>query len=132
LRGGISDLRLLRRIPYNPQLREGAAMRGIFLLLAPAALLYAGGCHGLWRSTSPQPASLPVAHQLRVEQLVFHSDFDLPREHRLVRELVDEREAVYRTLGLPPSDEPIEVYLFHDVETYRQFLMRYFPSVPSR
>ncbi len=90
------------------------------------------GCRGLWqRDVLPQTA-LPVAHQMRVEQLVFHSDFDLPREDPLVRQLVAEREDVCRTLSLPSSDERIDVYLFQDVETYQRYLVRHFPSVPSR
>ncbi|HEX3600591.1 MAG TPA: DUF1570 domain-containing protein [Lacipirellulaceae bacterium] len=87
------------------------------------------GCRGL-----PQmPLSpLPSAHEVPVGELVFHSDFDLPADHRLVRELVEEREYVSTTLGLPTSTEPIEVYLFRDQDHYREYLMRNFPSVPSR
>lgn len=85
------------------------------------------GCRGL-----PQPSKLPDAHQLTVGQLVFKSDFELPRDHRLVRELTMEREDVSNTLGLPATDEPIEVYLFRDADRYREYLVRNFPSVPSR
>ena len=85
------------------------------------------GCRGL-----PQPASAPTTHKLRVGQLLITSDFVLTSEHRLVRELTAEREDVGRTLGLPLTDEPIEVYLFSNTDRYRQFLARYFPTVPSR
>jgi hypothetical protein len=73
---------------------------------------------------------LPTAHKLEVGQLVIHSDFELPRDH--VGELVEEREYICSTLGLPPSDKPIEVYLFRDADRYRDYLLRNFPTVPSR
>jgi hypothetical protein len=106
-------------------------MRGILIHAVVIVVLF-GGCRGLWHRGLPQPAALPVAHHVRVEQLVFHSDFDLPREHRMVQALTSERDDVCRTLGLPSSDEPIDVYLFRDAETYGSYLARYFPSVPSR
>ena len=52
-----------------------------------------------------------MRYQTPVGQLVFHSDFPLPADHRLVRELTAERDDVNRTLGLAPSNEPIDVYL---------------------
>jgi hypothetical protein len=93
----------------------------LFLFAAVAA------CRSL-----PQRAPLPQAHQLRIGQLVFHSDFELPADHRLVRDLVQERDDIASTLGLPITNEPIEVYLFRDADRYREYLMRNFPSVPSR
>jgi hypothetical protein len=85
------------------------------------------GCRGL-----PWVGVLPTAHEVPAEQLVFHSDFDLSNDHRLVRELTAERDDIYQPLGLPPSTEPIDVYLFHDAEEYGRHLARYFPLVPSR
>jgi hypothetical protein len=69
---------------------------------------------------------------MRVGQLEFRSNFELPRDHRLVRELTAERDDICNTLGLPAGNEVITVYLFRDAETYRQYLSRYFPGVPSR
>jgi Protein of unknown function (DUF1570) len=97
-----------------------------FLLLAILCTA-AGGCRGL-----PKLAPLPTAHEVPVQQLVFHSDFDLPSDHRLVRELTSERDEVYHVLDLPWSDEPIQVYLFADADKYAQYLKRQFPEVPSR
>ena len=91
------------------------------------AVLLIGGCRAL-----PQPAVLPTKHQVQVDQLVFNSDFVLPRDHRLVRELTAERSDICQTLALPCGNEPIEVYLFRDAESYGQFLFKHFPSVPSR
>lgn len=86
-----------------------------------------GGCRGL-----PQLAPLPTAHQVPIQQLVFHCDFELPDDHRLIRELTAEREPLYDALGLPPSSEPVHVYLFRDAEAYGQYLNRHFPNVPAR
>lgn len=90
-------------------------------------LALVGGCRGL-----PQPAPLPDAHRFTAGQLEFISDFELPRDHRMVRQLTAERHDVCQTLGLPCTDESIDVYLFRDAEQYGQFLARHFPSVPSR
>ena len=88
------------------------------------------GCRGLPSFHSAPP--LPTQHQVPAQQLVFHCDFDLPPDHRLVRELTAERDDVADTLGLPASDEPIDVYLFRDADAYGQYLRRHFPTVPSR
>src|SRR5688572_21712021 len=101
-------------------------MRGNFLKLIVLVSIF-GSCRGL-----PQPAALPSAHHMRVGQLHIHSDFDLPEDHRIVRELVAERENIVRTLGLPATNEVIDVHLFADGERYAQFLRRHFPTVPSR
>jgi hypothetical protein len=86
-----------------------------------------GSCRGL-----PQPAALPDAHHMRVGHLQIHSDFELSNDHRIVRDLVTERDIISRTLGLPAGNEVIDVHLFADGERYAQFLHRHFPTVPSR
>src|SRR5437868_5363696 len=113
-------------------------MRWTFALLV-VQLLAITGCHSLPQTMNlpqqvklPQTMRLPEAHQVAIGQLVFHSDFELPADHRLVRELIAERDDVYRTTGLPGSNEPIDVYLFRDAERYQEFLKHSFPNVPSR
>ena len=91
------------------------------------AIAISGGCRGL-----PQRPSLPATHQTPDHQLVFHCDFELAPEHRLVRELNDEREYIGTTLGLSPSTERIDVYLFRDSGTYGRYLAQRFPKVPPR
>src|SRR5215212_6322779 len=98
-------------------------MRWMPILLAGHILC--AGCRGLPQRMSfsppvksPLSSRLPDAYQTPVGQLVFHSDFPLPADHRLVRELKAEREDVNQTLGLAPSNEPIDVYLFRDAERY--------------
>jgi hypothetical protein len=112
-------------------------MRWMPILLA--VQLLCAGCRGLPQPMtlsppvkSPLSARLPNAYETPVGQLVFHSDFPLPAGHRLVRELTLERDDVNRILGLAPSNEPIDVYLFSNAELYQEFLKRNFPNVPSR
>ncbi|MEX0586592.1 MAG: DUF1570 domain-containing protein, partial [Pirellulales bacterium] len=84
------------------------------------------------RPAPPPPTALPAAHQVTVEQLVFHCDFDLTPDNPLVRQLTAERADICATLNLAASAEPIDVYLFRDAGSYGQFLARRFPSVPTR
>ena len=85
------------------------------------------GCRGLTHQSA-----LPTKYRMQVDQLVFNSNFKLPEDEPLVRQLTAERGDICRTLGLPCSNEPIEVYLFRDAETYGKFLSGRFPHVPSR
>jgi hypothetical protein len=101
--------------------------------------LLVGGCRGLPQPMAlapqvkgPPSSRLPDAYQTPIGQLVFHSDFPLPADHRLVRELTAERDYVNQTLALVGSNESIDVYLFRDAERYQEFLKRNFPNVPSR
>jgi hypothetical protein len=111
-------------------------MRWMPILLA--VQLLCAGCRGLPQPiTLPPPVNdalckLPDGYQTPTGQLVFHSNFPLPADHRLVRELTAERDYVNQTLGLASSKEPIDVYLFQDAERYQEFLKRKFPNVPSR
>ncbi len=112
-------------------------MRWMSILVAVQFLV--AGCRGLPQPIAlspgmkaPESSRLPDAFQTPVGQLVFHSDFPLPADHRLVRELTLERDDIIATLGLVPSKEPIDVYLFRDAERYQEFLKRNYPNVPSR
>src|SRR3954469_9855605 len=110
-------------------------MRWMPILLA--VQLLCAGCRGLPQPMTlsppvktPPASRLPDAFQTPVGQLVFHSDFPLPADHRLVRELTTERDYVNETLGLAPRSESIHVYLFRDAERYQEFLKCKYPNVP--
>jgi hypothetical protein len=67
------------------------------------------------------------------EQLIFHSDFELPRQHRLLDDVTALRMDIASRLGVPASDEPVHVYLFESAESYGAFANKYFPkSTPRR
>ena len=92
-----------------------------------ALVLLATGCRLL-----PTQLALPDRHAVTRDQLVFHSDFALPHHHRLVAALQAERDDVCRLLDIPPTDEPIHVFLFRDEPTYMRFVNDGFPNVPRR
>jgi len=90
--------------------------------------LLSAGCATQWQT----PLKLPNQHTLVREQLVFHSDFQIPVRHRLIEELIARRGDVSRRLGLTLSDEPINVYLFEDNEQFEGYIWKYHPEYPER
>ena len=87
------------------------------------------GCVTPWIDSTPP---LPKLHTLVREQLVVHSDFRLPQKHRLIEDLVRQRDEVAMILELPRSDEPIHVYLFEDPLRFQAHLARSYPGLPPR
>jgi hypothetical protein len=75
---------------------------------------------------------LPSQERLVRDQLVIHSDFRLPRQHRLLDELAARRNDVSELLEIPTSDEPINVYLFEDKDQFQQFMTQRHPEFPNR
>jgi hypothetical protein len=86
------------------------------------------GCATLWT----QQLSLPEQNTVVRGQLVFHSDFPLPANHRLLEELTARRSDLEERLGLPGSDEPIHVYLFDSAEQFKEFVRSRHPDFPPR
>jgi hypothetical protein len=102
-------------------------MRGGWLAGVCCALV-ASGCMA-WQSPRP---SLPQRHRVFLDQLVVHSNFELPSQHRLLQEINAQRVDLSNKLNLPISDEPIHVYLFDDAEQYAAFIGHKFPEFPHR
>ncbi len=101
---------------------DGAWMRQILWALPLLA-----GC-----TMSREAVSLPSDDSLVRDQLVIFSDFQLPKHHRLVEELVARRHDLVDRLRLPVSDEPIHVYLFDSPKRYQSFMTEHFPQFPDR
>ncbi len=99
-----------------------------FAISGWVGLLCLAGC--AWVGT--ERASLPELNTVARGQLVFHSDFALPSNHRLLEELTARRSDLEERLGLPLSDEPIHVYLFDSPEEFREFVRARHPDFPSR
>jgi hypothetical protein len=98
------------------------------LLRAASAALLVAGCsrvHDL-------PPTLPVQPTIARDQLIVSSTFPVPRNHRLVEELVAQRYDLSSKLNLPTSDEPIHVYLFDDAQKFNAFLRERYPHFPAR
>ncbi|MBM4000119.1 MAG: hypothetical protein FJ297_11380 [Planctomycetes bacterium] len=81
---------------------------------------------------APEFTALPDQEQVQREQLVLHTDFRLPRHHRLVEELIALRHDVSERLEVPLSDEPIHVYLFEDADRFHGFVSRHHEQLPER
>jgi len=76
--------------------------------------------------------TIPTKHKLVRDQLVVHSDFALPEQHRLVDQLAAQRRVLSEKLGLEPTDEPIHVFLFDSDVAYYDFIGKRFPDFPAR
>jgi len=97
-------------------------------VLAGLATWTVGGCTALERRL----AALPERNSRTLDQLVIHSDWELPSQHRLLDDLRLLRGDVLETLALPASDEPIHVYLFETEKALDEYLQRRHPGLPSR
>ena len=102
--------------------RAGALAIGAAVLVS----LFYGCAH--FRPTAP----FPNERTLVLRQLVVHSDFQLSSDHRLLAELESLRGYVSDQLNLPPSGEPVQVYLYQDPREFRKFLAKRFPDLPDR
>lgn len=90
--------------------------------------LTAWGC----ASALSKPGKLPAPNGIELGQLVVHSDFPLPPHHRLLDDLVAEREELLAKLTLVASDEPIHVYLFDSDSEFQTYIERHYPQFPVR
>jgi hypothetical protein len=63
---------------------------------------------------------------------VCRADFALERQERFLSELGELQADLVQMLRISPAKEPIEVYLFHDEDTYRRYLKRIYPTLPFR
>lgn len=105
---------------------SAATLCGVRAVVA-IALVAVVGC----RALAPTVV-LPARNNVVLEQLVVHTDFELPKQHRLMGELTALRRDLSARLELPVSDEPIHVYLFESAEQFRRFMERNYPDFPSR
>lgn len=117
------DRLLIEQLKIN---RFSAPSRAMWLLaIIPICLV--SGC-----KLPFSPSGLPSHDQTQLDQLVVHTDFKLPRRHRLLEELTALRGDISETLKLTPSEEPINVYLFEDDETYQSYMDKHHPEFPHR
>lgn len=97
-----------------------------------AALPFSLGCRSLGSGFLSPNVAVPAANSLVLEQLIVHTDFQLPKQHRLLAELTALRGELSTRLALPVSDEPIHVFLFETPEQFRRFIDRNYPEFPTR
>lgn len=87
------------------------------------------GCQAI---KPPQTSTLPERRESVHDQLIIHSDFDLPERHRLVEELRAQRGDLAAKLLLPTSDEPIHVYLFDSPHEFAAYMQLHYPELGPR
>lgn len=78
------------------------------------------------------PDLLPVRNAVKFDQLAIHSNFPLPMNHRLLEDLRQQRGEVVSRLNLPPSEKPINVYLFDTEVAFDRFMREHHPDFPQR
>lgn len=76
--------------------------------------------------------TLPAKHAVRIAPYIFLSDFEIPRDQPLFKELAELREQVQKDLLLPPSTTEVRVYLFETRERYERFMRHKHPDLPER
>ncbi|QEG20937.1 DUF1570 domain-containing protein [Mariniblastus fucicola] len=105
-----------------------------FVRFSILILLLITGCHALptTHSLLPRSLELPQKREIVRGQLVIHSDFHLPRRHRLLGELQSRRDDVSQLLNIPVSDEPIHIYLFANEASFTDYMQRKHPLFPNR
>ncbi|MGQ0636360.1 MAG: hypothetical protein ACT4QC_17245 [Planctomycetaceae bacterium] len=115
--------------PLAAPQRGGRCHRRGFMAGAGAALLaLASGC----AATRPSRIALPARHTIQSDQLVVVSDFKLPKDHPLIRDLKQLRRDVSDTFELPLGTKDVTVYLFANELQYTQYLQATFPGYPPR
>ncbi len=63
---------------------------------------------------------------------VCRAEFPLADIKGLLGELAQVQRDLVRYLGVPPAQEPIELYLFRDKHSFTRYIKRRFPEVPWR
>ncbi len=96
-------------------------------MLIFAALAFA------WPAARPQTAMASNwVDRREFGPFICRAEFPLNRIDGLLRELAHLQEDLVRCLGVPPAEEPIELYFFRDKWSYSAYLKKHLPHVPYR
>jgi hypothetical protein len=106
-------------------LSSGRSLALRTLAVVAAVVLWAW-CGELSAQTARWPAEKLVGN------FHCHADFPFGRDELLLAQLADLSRDISDILGLPPSSEPVHLFLFHDRETYQAYLRQHFPRAPTR
>jgi hypothetical protein len=99
------------------------------LLIAP--LLLFSGCATMGDRGQPL---VPTQYQTRTGPYIVYTNYALPADEGVIRQLATLRSEVEETLGLrvDAGDHPIEVYILSDRKSFEHFLTFYYPELPQR
>ncbi len=93
------------------------------LLVTLIAALLAGGGAARAAGWADERASGPF---------VCRADFPLTEYESLFAELAQLQQDLVRSLSVPEAREPVEIFLFHNEQSYRRYLELRLPQVPYR
>lgn len=115
---------------HPPTLRTLLSPHQYCLLGAILSILLQYGC----RSTPQTTFAIdrPDRHQFTTKEFVIHSDVPLRPDDPLVRQLSDVQLQLAQTLKLQPQRDPVDVFLFSDETSYRNYLKVRWPTLPVR
>ena len=82
-------------------------------------------------ATTGSPAAVWTDSR-QVGPFIIQATFPLAPYEKLFNELPDLEHELIRTLGITAARQPIYVFLFSDVDQYREFTQKQFPKVPYR
>jgi hypothetical protein len=108
-----------------------AALAGALWYAHPFPLAVVGGLVAL-HALGGVCSSAEWADTRVIGPFVCHADFPLAEMGGLFTDLAQLQNDLMRVLEIPPARERIEVYLFHDQPSYREYVGRYLPQVPYR
>ncbi len=97
-----------------------------------AILLFSSAsCATLSESTQPL---VPTRHQVRTGGFILFSNFPLPDETPAVRSLQELERDLAEHLDFRPhaDDQPVEIYVLDDRNSFIHFLKFHFPELPQR
>jgi hypothetical protein len=80
----------------------------------------------------PVRAEGPWADWRQARPFVVRADFSLAGFEPLLTELQQLQKELVDRLEIPPSAEPIEIYLFQSEAAYRSYLLARYPQAPTR
>lgn len=92
----------------------------------------------MWFVLAVQPVrdlraqDLPSKHIVRQEEVIFQSDFPLPKNSALLTELRELSKLLHTELNLLPGKTPIHVYLFEEEEAFEKYMSARHRNLPRR
>ena len=89
------------------------------------------GCRHAY-DARPTLITPPEKHKVRSERLLVQSDFQLPKDHPLIADLIRLRGQVSELLHLPEQQKEVVVYLFSSELEYTRYLDATYPGLPKR
>lgn len=111
---------------------SGRALPLVGVRLCAMGLLLLSGGLGCTAARPPVPQGLPSGHAVRSHQVLLLSDQRLPQEEQILQELGEIRTRLTETLGIPPGEREVVVYLFSDRDRYARYMRETHPNLPAR